>query len=315
MPVLENSICDTPIAVVDVETTGMSPGHDRIVELSVVRLHPGRKPELVFDSLINPSRKMAATEIHGITDADVKSAPSFGDVAGALIDATSGCVVCSYNVYFDIRFLNFEFENCGVVHELPHFCLMYMRPMLGLGERCRLVEACRHHQVEYSLNHVSSADALAASRLLERYLDEMERRRIDTYRKLASLRRYKFCDSFLSDPFSQSSAFGLTSSGKVKSRAGFAPVRDATQEAIYSYWELLKTVLADLVIEDSELMQVELERQRTGISFEHVRALHAKAFASIISQCIDDQFLDDKEARILTKAWHCLHTLGWAPGE
>ena len=75
-------IDETPIAVVDLETTGLYPGCDRIVEISVVRLQPGRPAELVLDTLVNPRRRVRATEIHGITDADVEDAPEFDELVG-----------------------------------------------------------------------------------------------------------------------------------------------------------------------------------------------------------------------------------------
>ena len=107
-------IDETPIAVIDFETTGLTPGADRVVEVSVIRVDPGREPRLVFDTLVNPHRCVAATEIHGITDADVADAPSFQNIAGELLDSLNGCVVAAYNVYFDIKFLNFEMRNAGV---------------------------------------------------------------------------------------------------------------------------------------------------------------------------------------------------------
>jgi len=71
-------IDDTPIAIIDFETTGLTAGADRVVEVSVVRVDPGQEPRLVFDTLVNPHRRVSATEIHGISDADVADAPSFG---------------------------------------------------------------------------------------------------------------------------------------------------------------------------------------------------------------------------------------------
>ena len=66
----------------DIETTGLYPGGDRIVELAVVRIEPNEAPRLVLDTLVNPKRRVAATEIHGITDADVADAPPFEEIAG-----------------------------------------------------------------------------------------------------------------------------------------------------------------------------------------------------------------------------------------
>ncbi len=136
--VLNRPIAETPIAIFDFETTGLNAGADRVVEDSVVRIEPGQEPQLVLDTLVNPNRKMAATEIHGITDEDVSGAPKFEDVAGNFLRSISSCVVSSYNIYFDIGFLQFELHRLGLSETPPHLCLMYMRPLLGLGSRCCL---------------------------------------------------------------------------------------------------------------------------------------------------------------------------------
>jgi DNA polymerase-3 subunit epsilon len=90
--ILSQRIVDTPIAVIDFETTGLTPGIDRVVEVSVVRIEPGQAPRVVYDTLINPNRPMAATFIHGISDADVARAPRFEEVVGDLLAATKDCV-------------------------------------------------------------------------------------------------------------------------------------------------------------------------------------------------------------------------------
>ena len=99
---LDHAILQTPIAVLDFETTGMRTGWDRVVEVSVVRLDPGQPMNLVLDSLIQPDRRVTATEIHGITDRDVADAPRFADIAGNLLEAISGCILAAYNVAFEV---------------------------------------------------------------------------------------------------------------------------------------------------------------------------------------------------------------------
>ncbi len=72
--IAQRLINETPVSVIDLETTGLTPGYDRIVEVSVVRIEPGEAPRLIFDSLVNPGRPVAAIEIHGIGDRDVAAA-------------------------------------------------------------------------------------------------------------------------------------------------------------------------------------------------------------------------------------------------
>jgi DNA polymerase III subunit epsilon len=179
-------IDETPFAVIDFETTGLTPGLDRVIEIAVVKLEPGQKPKLVFETLVNPQRPVAATEIHGITDADVADAPIFNDIAGDLVDALSGCVVTAYNVYFDIKFLTHELAQAGPQHTPPHCCLMYFRPLLGLGPRCRLDQACATFGIKHEASHMSAADALASVELLTIYLIELKRRAIQCFNELSA---------------------------------------------------------------------------------------------------------------------------------
>jgi DNA polymerase III subunit epsilon len=189
-------IQETPIAVLDFETTGLSPGWDRVVEVSVVRVDPRSKPRLVFDSLVHPDRRMAATEIHGITDRDVRDAPRFEDLAKALLHALSGCVVAAHNVYFDLRFLRFELDRLDLFREIPHLCTMYSRPLLGLSA-CNLEEACRTDRIGFTPAHTSRSDSTAAALLWTRYRNAFLDRGVVTFGDLTRMgRNYKFFSSF-----------------------------------------------------------------------------------------------------------------------
>ena len=311
------AITDVPIAVFDFETTGLTPGVDRVVEVSVVRIDPGKKPRLVLDTLVNPMRRMGASEIHGITDADVVNAPRFSDLAGDLMEAIHGCVLAAYNVYFDIKFLNFELQNTGVFHDPPHFCLMYLRPMLGLGDRCKLEDACRVQGIELTGCHVAAHDALASGELFRRYQEIALNKGIRTFGDLAKLKKYKFNDSFSNDPFPHPTSFNLKPNGNLCSRsAGVQPVQTTPlQHPIAAYFDTLKTVVADLDISDQELTYVAQERQRLGLTLGQVRSIHAKAFASVLSRFADDWYVDNLEVLKLQRLHQCLSKLGWAPGE
>jgi DNA polymerase III epsilon subunit-like protein len=155
---------------------------------------------LVLESLVNPGRRMACTHVHGITDRDVADAPRFEDVAGRLLAAVVGCAVAAYNAAFDLRFLEYELGRVGCRHPFPHLCLMYLRPMLGLGKRCGLAAACRAHQVAHGWAHAAAPDARAAADLWTVYREAMVRRGVTTFADLAALKSYKFAQSFNRKP-------------------------------------------------------------------------------------------------------------------
>ena len=313
----DRAINETPIAIVDFETTGLTPGLDRVVEISVFKLEPGRSPYLAFDSLVNPLRPMAATEIHGITDVDVAEAPTFEDLAGDFVDALSGCAVAAYNVYFDIKFLRYELGQVGIATPVPHFCLMYMRPLLELGSRCNLQQACQAHNIDYQAAHIAAVDAQASAQLMELYLQVLSDRNIRTFSELSKRKKYKFFQSFGHDPLPAPAVLRLRCHNRCLSRAeDFAPPPvDTATRAGREYWDARKSVLGDLEITDAEQAAIIDIRSRLRIPKEQIRMLHARAFASVIAQFIDDKWLDDKEVAKLRRLSACLCKLGWAPGE
>lgn len=315
--IFDRKIDEIPIAIVDFETTGLMAGVDRVIEVSVVRVSPGREPTLALDTLVNPRRPVAATEIHGITDSDVAQAPRFSDIAGELVAALEECVVGAYNVYFDIKFLSYELSQAGVDQIPPHFCLMYMRPLLGLGSRCRLDEACRANDIEYEATHVAAQDAQACTLLLERYIEILHERGISTFSDLAALKNYKFFKSFENSPLQDPGFYNLKGCDRLCSRSeevGIMPV-DESRHALSEYWDALRAAVADLEITDEEMVHVAEERIRLGLKKEKVRVLHARIFENAISQFVDDEWLDEEEVKKLHRLHNCLAKLGWAPGQ
>ena len=79
---LKNLSLERPLAFIDVETTGLKPSSDRIVELSILKVHPDGNREYKSHR-VNPEIPIPAevTAIHGITDADVVHEPKFTQYA------------------------------------------------------------------------------------------------------------------------------------------------------------------------------------------------------------------------------------------
>jgi DNA polymerase III epsilon subunit-like protein len=326
--ILSASVFDTPIAVIDFETTGLSAGMDRVVEVSVMRREPGRQPEVVLDTLVNPRRPMGATEIHGITDADVADAPTFEEIARDVAAALSGCVFAAYNVYFDMRFFEYEMTRAGLTPELPYLCLMYLRPLLGLGSRCSLGDACQSHGIPYNGSHMAADDVESPAHLMEFYLGVMETKQIRLFRDLCSRGTYKFLRSFDRNPLRYDAPVAGGIPKKRRSRRRHAAAGETVCAPIAlsqvsrrpcnglaAYWDALKAAVTDLQIDDEEIDRLTRIVNEFGLSRDQVRMLHARAFASVITQFISDQCLDDRESRKLHRLHQCLSKLGWAPGE
>ena len=104
-----------PLAVIDIETTGLNKQEDRIVDICITKILPDGQEE-TLKSLINPTIPipLEATDIHGIKDDDVQGKPTFKEFAQKIIDFFDGCDLCGYGVSFDLAFLELEFKRADI---------------------------------------------------------------------------------------------------------------------------------------------------------------------------------------------------------
>lgn len=104
-----------PLVVLDVETTGVHPQIDRIVQIGLVKIYPKKDPT-EWKTLVNPGMPIPpeATEVHGITDEDVSNAPPFKEIAEVLGSGFRDCDIGGFNaVRFDVFILKEEFRRAG----------------------------------------------------------------------------------------------------------------------------------------------------------------------------------------------------------
>jgi DNA polymerase III subunit epsilon len=167
---------DIPIAMLDVETTGRDSGQDRVIELGIVI---GRRGEVVakYNWMVNPGRPIApdAQAVHGISDADVATAPAFELIAHEVKKALEGCVPAAYNAPFDRAFVQAEMSRAKVTgNEAPAMRreVEWIDPLvwareLQSDERSRtLVDVAARLGVKLENAHRASDDAEAALHVL-----------------------------------------------------------------------------------------------------------------------------------------------------
>lgn len=157
--------------VLDVETTGLDPEVHRIIEIALVTVENGTATE-AWTSRFNPEGPVGKTEIHGITDADVKHAPKFRDLVTEVLSRTSEVAVVAHNARFDLAFLRAEFERAGIKSPwIPSICTMnasnYYQPYLS---RRRLQDCCEDIGIEIENAHSAAGDAIATAKLFHYFL-------------------------------------------------------------------------------------------------------------------------------------------------
>lgn len=117
-----------PIVFFDLETTGANPETSRIVQLAAVKLFPDRTVK-EWTWLVNPLMPIpsAASDIHGITDEDVLSAPTFKEVSREVLSVFEDSDLSGFNIMnFDVPLLLHEFDRVGIsIDEFQPFSRRY----------------------------------------------------------------------------------------------------------------------------------------------------------------------------------------------
>ena len=165
------------IVCYDLETTGVDPGTDRIVEISILRVEPDGS-RVTRTRRINPGRPIpeGATAVHGIRDEDVADAPSFRQIAKGLAETLEGADLAGFNVArFDIPLLDREFRDNGFDLGLDKRRIVDAMTIFHRMEPRDLSAATRFYLGrEHSGAHEAEADVAASFEILEAQLERYD---------------------------------------------------------------------------------------------------------------------------------------------
>ncbi|GIJ44302.1 hypothetical protein Val02_11880 [Virgisporangium aliadipatigenens] len=104
-------------ALVDVETTGLNPDQDRIIQIAIAHVGSHGVLQRTWSTLVNPGCEPGPVHIHGLTAQHLAEAPPYVSVADDLGRLLDGRVLVAHNATFDWRFLAAEALRAN--HELP----------------------------------------------------------------------------------------------------------------------------------------------------------------------------------------------------
>jgi len=188
---LQQPLSELPFVVVDVETTGLRPKTDRIVEIAVADVQGGAVKGLLIDTLVDPQRDIGATRVHGITAEMVIGAPCFADVAPAVSAALDGAAVVGHNLSFDLRFIGSETSSAGLGEPVraARLCTLSLARRLfrGACESYKLEALCARFGLRNPHAHSASGDVLVTAELLSLLLAEATRQGLRTLGDLVEL--------------------------------------------------------------------------------------------------------------------------------
>ena len=158
-----------PLAVIDLETTGINLSSDRIVEIAIVKIMPdGTRTEK--HKLIHPEMPIpkASSDIHGITDDKIKDSPTFRQAANELKQFLDHCDLAGYNSNrFDIPLLFEEFLRVGIELDMKGRRLVDVQRIFHLMEQRTLTAAYKFYCDKiHDGAHGAMADAAATWEIL-----------------------------------------------------------------------------------------------------------------------------------------------------
>ncbi|WP_027003029.1 3'-5' exonuclease [Hugenholtzia roseola] len=166
-----------PLAFFDLESTGTDIMHDRIVEISVVKLLPNGERQ-TRTKRINPTIPIPAevTAIHGISDTDIADAPTFKQIAKSLADFLKGADLAGFNILrFDVPMLVEEFLRAGVDFNLQNRKIIDLQRIYHLMEPRTLSAAYKFYcGKELEGAHSAEVDTLACLEVLEAQIEKYD---------------------------------------------------------------------------------------------------------------------------------------------
>lgn len=163
-----------PIAVIDLETTGINIGSDRIVEIAIIKILPDGTRQ-VKRKLINPQMPIpkGASDVHGITDEMVKDAPTFKQAANEIKQFIDNCDLAGYNSNrFDVPMLVEEFLRIGMEITIDGKRLVDVQRIFHMMEQRTLSAAYKFYcQKTLEGAHSAEVDASATWEVLEAQIE------------------------------------------------------------------------------------------------------------------------------------------------
>jgi DNA polymerase-3 subunit epsilon len=166
-----------PLALFDLETTGLNISTDRIIEIAILKLLPSGERES-FVQRINPEIEISAEsqEIHGISQDDVKDEPVFAKVAKNIVNFIGNADLSGYNVVkFDLPMLVEELLRANVDFSLEGRKVVDVQHIFHMKERRDLAAAFKFYCNKEIVNqHSAKADIEATEEVLQAQIDRYE---------------------------------------------------------------------------------------------------------------------------------------------
>ncbi|MFY9241934.1 MAG: exonuclease domain-containing protein [Polaribacter sp.] len=159
--------------VVDIETTGNGYKGQKITEISIF-VFDGKKVVDEFTSLVNPEQNIPPfiTNLTGITNAMVRNAPKFYEIAKKVEEITQDTIFVAHNVNFDYNIIQAEFKSLGFDFKRKKLCTVRLSRKIIPGLKSySLGNICVDENIPINGRHRARGDAEATTELFRRLIE------------------------------------------------------------------------------------------------------------------------------------------------
>lgn len=164
--------------IFDLETTGISPKTDEVIEISAVKVINGEVTD-TFSKLVNPGRPIpdAASQVNGITDEMVKDCPTFESVLKEFDEFVDDMILIGHNIYtFDLKFISRDARKYWGKAFGNDFIdtLSLSRAVLPTLPHHRLVDLAEHYSISSEGAHRALNDCIMNQKVYEKLKADAE---------------------------------------------------------------------------------------------------------------------------------------------
>ena len=169
----QQPLLEIEFVILDTETTGLRPGHHRVIELAGIRMRAGEVIDS-FQSLLNPGVRLPAfiVQFTGITQEMLATAPKAHEVFPDFLNFIDGAILVGHNIGFDIGFLSYEAQLLGYDFPIDGLdTIPLARRFLPTLRRFKLDSVAGHLKITTANRHRAMGDARVTTAVFMKLLE------------------------------------------------------------------------------------------------------------------------------------------------
>lgn len=289
-----NEVTTQHLAFLDIETTGFSPNrHHKILEVAIITTDNNGNILEEYETLINANRDIDNSHIHGIIPEMIKDAPLIEEAIIDIANNLNNKIIVGHNISFDLNFINHELKrNLDISIDVNKSSICTLQLSRELNKNLpfyNLEMLCKYYNIKNPYSHSAYGDSFATIELFKKLNNNNKVTKEPVYfNNLPPKRNLIFKR--------EKSINKLTHKhDKMINLINRLPIDTTQNIPTQEYLILLNEILADRIITDDEIDELNNFAKENNISQTQIFELHKKYLKDLIKLYLQDNFISDNE--------------------